>query len=213
MSNARGLPEGRGRPSPQQNLDAALKAAFESVRRQPAEQMVWLGAERIGDVWRLPVLSDAFDVDLDANRVTTSAGRPVGPHWAILALHYLAIGARPERLAPEITFADLPTARSYAEVYRARTVVRLCATVGRDAESLRIAATGLGGRAVAGGDAAFDFDVFPRLTVRFVWHAPDEEFPPSATLLLPKNVESYFCAEDIVVLSERLVARLAGKPF
>ncbi len=213
MSNAPGLPEGRSKPPPQQNLDAALKAAFEAVGRQPAEQLVWLGAQPADAPWRLPVLSDAFDVDLDANRVTTPAGRPVGPHWAILALHYLAIAARPERLAPEITFADLPTARSYAEVYRARTVARLCATVGRDAEGLRIAATGLGGRVVNTGDAAFDFDVFPRLTVRLVWHAPDEEFPPSATLLLPRNVELYFCAEDVVVLSERFVARLSGKPF
>jgi hypothetical protein len=213
VSNTRGVPEGRSKPPPQQNLDAALKAAFVAVASQPAEQMVWLGAQRTGSAWRLPVLSDAFDVDLDANRVTASAGRPVGPHWAILALHYLAIAARPERLAPEITFADLPTARSYSEVYRARTVARLCATVGRDAEGLRIAATGLGASSVAGGDATFQFDVFPQLTVRLVWHAPDEEFPPSATLLLPRNVESYFCAEDVVVLSERLVARLAGKPF
>ena len=213
MSNARGLPERRSMPPPQQNLEAALTMAFEAVGRQPAEQMVWLGAERVGGLWRLPVLGDVFEVDPAARRSSASGGRPVGPLWGILALHYLAVASRPERLAAEVTFADLPTARSYAEVYRARTVARLCAAVGRDAQSLRIAATGLGGRSVAVGDAAFDFDVFPRLTVRLVWHAPDEEFPPSATLLLPRNVESYFSAEDIVVLSERLVARLAGKPF
>jgi len=213
VSNARGLPERRSMPPPQQNLEAALTMAFEAVGRQPAEQMVWLGAERVGGLWRLPVLGDVFEVDPAARRSSASGGRPVGPLWGILALHYLAVASRPERLAAEVTFADLPTARSYAEVYRARTVARLCAAVGRDAQSLRIAATGLGGRSVAVGDAAFDFDVFPRLTVRLVWHAPDEEFPPSATLLLPRNVESYFSAEDIVVLSERLVARLAGKPF
>lgn len=211
--NTRGLPDGRRRPPPQQNLDLALKAAFEAVAAQPPEQLAWLGAQRTGNAWRLPVLSDAFDADLDAKRVTTSAGRPVGPHWAILALHYLAVSARPEKLLPEITFADLAAARSYSEVYRARTVARLCATVGRSAEGLRSAAAGLGGRRVAGGDAAFEFDIFPRLAMRLVWHAPDEEFPPSATILLPRNIESYFCAEDIVVLSERIVARLAGKPF
>ena len=31
--------------------------------------------------------------------------------------------------------------------------------------------------------------------------------------LLPANAESYFCSEDLVVLSERLVSRLAGQPF
>ena len=90
---------------------------------------------------------------------------------------------------------------------------RLCATAGRDAEKLGAAAVVAGGRSVAGGDAAFEFQVFPRFCVRLVWHSPDEEFPSSATLLLPANAESYFGSEDLVVLSERLVSRLAGRPF
>ena len=78
-------------------------------------------------------------------------------------------------------------------------------------EELRAAAAALGGHPVGGGDAAFDFDVLPRLRLRVIWHAGDEEFSPSATLLLPANVESYFCIEDIVVLSERLVGWLGGR--
>jgi len=213
VSSAR-RPGGRpGVPSPQKNLERAAQMAFESLRGQTDEQMVWLGAECSGGIRRLPVLDDVFAVDLSASRVTTSPGREVGLHWSILALHYLAITSRPERREPEVTFADLGRARSYAEVYHQRVIARLCATAGRDAETLRTAAVALGGRSAAGGDAAFDFDVFPRLSVRLIWHAPDEEFPPSATLLLPVNVESYFCSEDIVVLSERLVSRLGGRPY
>ena len=152
-------------------------------------------------------------MDLPQRRLLTSAGQPIGPHWRILVLHYLAVRARPPRHPPEITFADLPTARSYAEVYRGRTTARLCATAGRDRAGLCAAAQALEGRPVAAGDAAFDFDVFPRVSIRLVWHAPDEEFAASATLLLPSNIESYFVPEDIVVLSERLVSRLCGRPF
>ena len=200
-------------PPRQQNLQIATLMGFEAAGKQPAEQMCWLGAQPLQRVWRLPVLNDVFEIDLSERRVTTSAGRPVGPHWQILTLHYLAITSRPPRLAPGITFADLPTARSYAEVCRRRTVARLCTGVGRDGESLRAAAHALGGHPAAAGDAAFDFDVFPRLSMRLIWHAPDEEFLPSATLLLPPNVESYFAAEDIVVLSEGLVSRLGGRAF
>ena len=188
--------------------------AFEAVASQPEEQLVWLGAQRVGDAWRIAVLGDAFDVELAARRVTTSTGQAVALPWRILALHYLAITSRPERRDPAVTFADLPTARSYAGVYHGRVIARLCATAGRDADTLRAAAAALGGRDIdAEGDAAFDFDLFPRVSARLVWHAPDEEFPPSATLLLPANIESYFSIEDIVVLSERLVARLGGRPF
>jgi hypothetical protein len=37
--------------------------------------------------------------------------------------------------------------------------------------------------------------------------------PPSATLLLPRNVEEFFSTEDVVVVCESLVARLAGRPL
>ncbi|HUT90422.1 MAG TPA: DUF3786 domain-containing protein [Thermoguttaceae bacterium] len=202
-----------GVPPPQENLKVATERGFDALAGQEHEQLLWLGAEPIGDGWRLPVLDEALEVDLMARRVTTSAGVDVGPPWRILVLHYLAIDSRPKRLPPEITFADLRTARSYAEVYHGRVISRLCATAGRDARRLFVAAESLGGKPAGGGDAAFDFRVFPRVSLRVIWYAPDEEFPPSATLLLPANVESYFCSEDIVVLSECLVARLGGRPF
>jgi hypothetical protein len=187
--------------------------AFEALSHQADGQLRWLGAQPSTGGWRLPVLNESFDVDRGARRVTLPGGHEVGPGWRILSLHYLAIAERPERLTPDITFADLPTARSYADVYHQRALSRLCRTAGRDAAGLRAAAAALGAGAVDAGDAAFDFPVFPRLAMRLIWHAADEEFSPSATLLMPINVESFLCVEDIVVLSECLVSRLAGRPF
>jgi hypothetical protein len=198
---------------PQENLKVATERGFEALARQEPDQFLWLGAEPTDDGWRVPVLDDTLIVDTSARRVTTSAGVDVGPAWRILVLHYLAIGSQPEPMPPEITFADLATARSYAGVYHGRVIARLCGTAGRDAARLSAAAESLGGKPADGGDAAFAFHVFPRISLRLVWHAPDDEFPPSATLLLPANIESYLCSEDIVVLSECLVARLGGRPF
>lgn len=211
-----GPPESTGHPGvppKQQNLQRATEIGFEAVAHQPEEQIRWLGAEPVDGGWRLPVLNDTFDVDLAAKQIKTSAGEPVGPPWRILALHYLAIPSRPEALPAGVTFADLAAARSYSGIYQGRTIGRLCATAGRDAKTLCEAAGALGAREAAAGDLAFDFDMFPRVALRLLWHAPDEEFPPSATLLLPENIESFFCSEDIVVLSESLVARLGGRPF
>jgi hypothetical protein len=208
-------PESGRRPNvpPQENLKVATERGFDALAGQRREQFLWLGAAATSDGWQLPVLDDALEVDLSSRRVTTRDGNDVGPAWRILVLHYLAIDSRPERLPPEVTFAGLPTARSYAGVYHGRVISRLCATAGREARRLSAAAKSLGGKPAGGGDAAFDFDVFPRVTLRLIWHAPDDEFPPSATLLLPANIESYFCSEDIVVLSECLVARLGGRSF
>jgi len=204
-----------GRPPKQENLNRAIGLGFDRLADQTGEQVEWLGAEVAGDVWRVPVLEDVIAVDRAARRLTTSAGQPVGPRWAILVLHYLDVRKRPEKLPPGVVFADLPTARSYAGVYQGRVIARLCATAGRTAEKLSAAAESLRGRPVETeeGDLAYDFDLFPRLTHRLIWHAPDEEFPASATLLLPPNIEEYLCSEDVVVLSENLVARLGGRGF
>lgn len=197
----------------QENLDSAERKALDALAGQTDDQLRWLGAQALGQQWQLPVLNEVFRVDLASGAICTSAAAPVGPAWRILTFHYLAVADRPEPQAPEITFADLPTARSYAAVYDQRTVGRLCATIGQSEETLKRAAESVGGRRTVGGDLAYHFQVFPRVSIRLVWHAPDEEFPPSATLLVPPNIEEYFCSEDVVVLSERLVARLCGKPF
>ena len=199
-------------PPAQENLKRATEMGFAALAFQSEDQARWLGAEQADGRWRLPVLDDVLEVDPTAGRVVTSAGQDVGPAWRILVLHYLAVASQSEAREPAVTFADLATARSYAGVYQGRVIARLCATAGRDAETLRSAAEGLGGRPVDAADLTFDFDVFPRLTLRLVWHAPDEEFPPPATLLLPDNIETPLCAEDVTVLSESLVARLAGRP-
>lgn len=200
-------------PPPQQNLKRATQLGFDALEGQSEDQLRWLGAQGSGHAWRLPVLGDVLEVDISNRRILTSSGRDVGPQWRIIVLHYLAISSQPQQQTPKITFADLPRARSYAGVYQGRVICRLCATAGREAEKLASAAETLGGRATTGGDLAFDFDPFPQLSLRLIWHAGDEEFPPSATMLLPPNVESYLCSEDIVVLSESIVARLTGRPF
>jgi hypothetical protein len=200
-------------PRPQANLRVAVEKALPALGRQTAEQMAWLGAVRRDDLWRLVVLDETLAIDPATGRVATSAGSAVQPAWQILVLHYLGVSARPEPRPPEVSFADLPSGRGYADVYQKRVIKRLCATAGRDLDRLRRAAAMLGARDEQGGDAAFRFNVFPRLAIQLIWHAPDEEFPPSATILLPGNVERWFCTEDIVVLCESLVANLVGRPF
>ncbi len=200
-------------PPQQQNLKIVLEKAVAELADQSAEQLEWLGAWRDGEYWRLEVLGETMRVNLPTGEVFTAAGDEVSPKWRILILHYLLVGTRPERRPCEVTFAGLPSGRVYATVYRNRVNQRLCATGGCDLETFTAAAESLGAKSVSGGDAAFEFEIFPRLSARIIWHGPDDEFPPSATVLLPGNVESYLCTEDIVVMSESLVSRLGGRPF
>ena len=213
MSDARNSPGPLGERPRQDHFDVATKLGFEKLAEQTDEQLAWLGAQRAGDAWQVPVLDGVFAVDVAASRVTTDNDQDVPAPWRILTLHYLAVNVRPASSDPSTSFAHLPGAQAYAQVYRGRVLGRLCATTGRDAETLTAAVAAIGGRAAEAetGDLAFDFVIFPRLAIRLIWHAPDEEFGSSATLLLPANIEAYLCIEDIIVLSECLVARLQGR--
>jgi hypothetical protein len=201
-------------PPPQRNYDEAAARAVAAVRAQPAEQLEWLGASPAGQGWTIAVLNEIWTVELDGGVVCDSAGRSVGPWWRVLTLHYLGVSSQPAQEPPTVTFADLPGGRGYASVYQQRVIGRLCRTVGRDGGTLRQAGQALGGSILRGdapaGDLTMEFQVYPRLRVRLAWYAGDDELSPSAAMLLPANIESFFCLEDIVVLSERLVARLAA---
>jgi hypothetical protein len=212
---ANNLSGGAGIPPPQNNLRAAVEKAVESLADQNAEQLAWLGAARegLGQVWKLPVLDDVLEAHLDDGRVLRSDGQAVGLPWQIIVLHYLAMRTKPELGEPEVTFPHLPDGLVYAVNYEARVIGRLCATAGRDAETLQAAASALNATPASGGSLAFDFDVLPRLRLRLIWHAGDDEFGPSAAILLPRNIVSLMCIEDVVVMSEQLVRRLTGKPF
>ena len=123
------------------------------------------------------------------------------------------MSVQPPVLAPAVAFADLAAGRAYAPVYQGRVIGRLCSTAGRDARTLLGAGESLGGTVVPFGDLGLDFQIYPRVRLRLIYYAGDDELTPSATLLLPPNIESFFCVEDVVVLSEGLVARLGGRSF
>lgn len=214
MSPTASSPAGRpGVPPRQHNLQAAVDAAVGALADVSPDQMAFLGVQRAGPAWHVPVLDDTFHLDLPARDFRTLSGQALSPTWQVIALHYLAVATRPAPCTPEIIFGDLPGGLAYATVYRQRVNGRLCATAGRDAATLRAAALKLRAVPLALGDLGFEFALFPRLSIRLVWHAGDDEFGPSATLLLPRTIEAFFCIEDIVVLSERLVGRLSGQPY
>jgi len=199
----------------QHNLQQAVEYALGPLAAQSADQLAWLGAHpEAQGAWRVRVLDGELVVQVPSGQIRTAGGGEINPQWRILVLHYLCVTGRPPEREPQIGFGELADARAYVSVYHKRVIERFCATAGRDETTLRRAMESLGGLpAAGGGDAAFDLRVFPRLVMRVIWHHGDEEFPPSATMLLPPNVQSFLCSEDVVVLSERVVSRLGGRPF
>ncbi len=201
------------RPSlPQQNnLIIAVSRGLEVLRAQRDEQLAWLGADR-DDRGRIgvEVLGRRTNVDLDAGGLVFDDGKPVDMRWQVLVVHYLGAPAPVEPTGEEMVFADIPDTRGYQGVYDGRVIKRLCFTVGRSRELLQRAAAAIGGQPCEGeGDLNFRFDVLPRVPLRVIWHAADEDFPPNAVFLFQTNVVHLLPPEDIVVLSELVVGEMS----
>ncbi|MDP6545365.1 MAG: DUF3786 domain-containing protein [Phycisphaerae bacterium] len=204
---------GRHIPPPQAHYRIAADKAVETLKDQSSEQLEWLGAKTDGDLWTLEVLGEKLVADIRTGSVGTSQGEEVRETWQVLVLHYLSIPSRPTFGELKLTFAEIPGAITYDKVYQGRVIGRLCHTAARDLETLSAAAASLGGQDADGGDRAFEFRIFPQLNLKLIWYAADDEFPPSSTILLPENIFPALSIEDIVVLSEQLVANLGGKGF
>lgn len=207
-------------PAKQDNYAKALRRAFERLRAAPPESLATLGARPLeGGRYELPVFDARFVLDPEKETCTLASGGRGGPgggavrmEWRILAASYLGAEGPPRRFSRWVGFAELePAARVYDRVHRGRVVGRLVGTVGGTREAFVEACHAAGGEPVDGlGDAGFRFQVFPEVALQVAWHGGDEDLPPSASVLYPDNVTSFFSVESTVVLAERLVSRLSG---
>ncbi|MCK5094409.1 MAG: DUF3786 domain-containing protein, partial [Spirochaetes bacterium] len=69
----------------------------------------------------------------------------------------------------------------------------------------------LGGKPVEMGDAAFQFQVLPRIpVVAVLWYA-DEEFDASAKLLMDATIEQHLPLDVIFGMALEFIGRIVGK--
>ena len=138
---------------------------------------------------------------------------PGGIHiWdKLLLLHYLLHASQDQPSSRQIAFKELKSASVYNQVFEGRCVRPLVKAFGECPDRLSEAAYRINGRPVSSGDAAAEIQVFPKITVTCILWKADEEFPASANLLFSENIEKFLPAEDIVVMSQRVVLRLLGK--
>lgn len=130
-----------------------------------------------------------------------------------LILYYLALADGTPLIQHWIAFRELPDGWLYHQAFQGYTGDELVRTWGNDLEAFVAAASRLGGRPLDGsgtslGDAAFAFDLLPRVAVAVVYWAGDEEFPPHAQVLFDAAASHYLTTDGLAVLGHHLMHRL-----
>jgi hypothetical protein len=141
-------------------------------------------------------------------RDDAGAGKDVPLQEQVIILHYLQADWRGAPAGDWIAYREIPGASFYFGAFVKRAVDPLKKAFGADPAGLGRAAGRLEGQPVAAGDAAFEFRVLPRVPLRLIIHAGDEEFAPEAAILFDRTVGGRFSPEDAAWLAGMLVYRL-----
>jgi len=127
----------------------------------------------------------------------------------ILILHYLITAKGIPPTGKLIGFKQVPGGLfEYAGLAR-ELLTPLLDQFGREPERLVEAADNLGGYKVGYGDIAVSIKAFPKVSVVIVLWRGDDEFAPNATILFDSTVTDYLSTEDMAMLCERIVEKLA----
>ncbi|RPJ18125.1 MAG: DUF3786 domain-containing protein [Desulfobacteraceae bacterium] len=126
----------------------------------------------------------------------------------VLILHYLAAKNEGKSSGRWISFREIPGAAFYYSAFVKRAVDPLKKTFGKDAGLFVKAAGKLNGRVIDAGNAGFEFNIFPKVSLQLILWEGDDEFPPEANILFYDTIGDIFTPEDVAWLAGMLVYRL-----
>jgi hypothetical protein len=127
----------------------------------------------------------------------------------ILMLHYLITAKGTPATGKLIGFKQVPGGLFEHASLSREVLTPLLDHFGREPERLVEAADNLGGSKVSYGDVAVSIKAFPKVSVVIALWRGDDEFAPNASILFDSTVTDYLPTEDIAVLCERIVEKLA----
>lgn len=98
----------------------------------------------------------------------------------------------------------------YPAFYKS-SIVNLINHFGYDSSKLEKCAENLGGKKVKMGDAAFEFEVFPKVFCRVVVWEGDDEIKPSATMLFDSSIQYLMHVESIIGLGGYIANKIINE--
>ncbi|MBU0990903.1 MAG: DUF3786 domain-containing protein [Proteobacteria bacterium] len=127
----------------------------------------------------------------------------------VLILHYMQGGERQNPLsADRIAYREIKGASFYFSSFVKRAIDPLKKVFGNTVSGFKKVAGILGGEPVANGDAGFNFQLLPKISLQIILWEGDDEFPPEANILFEDSIGEFLSPEDVAWLSGMLVYRL-----
>lgn len=135
-------------------------------------------------------------------------GEEVPIQEQVLILHYMNAMKTKGPSGNWIAYREIPGASFYFSAFVKRAIDPLKKVFGKDIGAFASAAQKISGKPVDIGDAAFEFQVFPKISLQMIVYEGDDEFEPEANILFDSVAGDFLSPEDAAWLAGMVVYRL-----
>ncbi len=161
--------------------------------------------------YELDVWGDAYKVNPHAGVVCCKSENehPANSYFPIFIVHYLLSVGEAKIENQWISEKDIPGGATFFRGPHAVPTDQVTNSFKNDIEAFSRRCTCLLGEPIGMGDAAFRFEITPRVpTVMLYWQG-DEDFGPEAGILFDRSISNYLALDVVYALVVEMCARVS----
>ena len=161
--------------------------------------------------FNLDVWGDVFSVYPQEGvvRCQSENDHPANSYFPIFIVHYLLSIGEVEIENQWISEKDIPGGEAFFRGPHAVPTHLVTNRFQNDIEAFSHRCSGLSGEPIDMGDAAFCFEITPRIPVVMLYWRGDEDFGPEARILFDRSICAYLALDVIYALVVELCARVS----
>ncbi|MGA7877504.1 MAG: DUF3786 domain-containing protein [Desulfoferrobacter sp.] len=134
-----------------------------------------------------------------------------GPEGLLVAMYASCVIDKPVRIHPLISFKELPGSLPYQSAFSAnaeRILAPHVPAIESKQEEIAVTFSGYLNTDAVSGDFSFTLYPLPRIPLYYIFHLPDDEFPPSVTCLFAANAIDFMPLDGLADVAEYTAKRI-----
>jgi hypothetical protein len=156
----------------------------------------------------LSFFNEEFLVNYPSFVVCNKSGDELPVFLQAIFLYYFVTSTGTPLSGSWVSYADLPDGRMYSQAFQGYTGDQMVKTVGANLDRFHDLCKKTGGSPCALADAAYSFQVLPRMPLVLAYWVGEEEFPSTCKVLFDSAACNYLPIDACAIIGNLLVKNI-----